>query len=58
MGEIIFKIISIAIRAISPELRQVLRNVFVSLEDAAKKTDNKFDDVLVAILGAIFDISD
>lgn len=58
MEKIIFTILTIAISAISPELRKVLVNIFVSLKQAAASTDNQFDDLLVAILGALLDISD
>ncbi|MBA7581964.1 hypothetical protein ES708_23881 [subsurface metagenome] len=58
MEKIIFSILTVAVTAISPELRKVLVNIFHSLNAAAKATDNKFDDLLVAILGALLDVSE
>ena len=56
MEKIMFSILKVAVTAISPELRKVLKNIFLSLEAAASKTENQFDDLLVAILGALLDI--
>lgn len=58
MEKIIFKILAVAISAISPELRKVLQNVFVSLKQSAASTDNQWDDLLVAMLGAILAFED
>jgi hypothetical protein len=58
MEKIIFAILGIAISAISPELRKVLVNVFKSLMAAAAATDNKFDDLVVALLGALLGIDE
>ncbi|MBA7534490.1 hypothetical protein ES705_26738 [subsurface metagenome] len=56
MEKIIFRIIMIALKSISPELRNVLAGVYNTLKKQADATDNKFDDVLVRILGALFDL--
>lgn len=53
MEKIIFTIVRAAVRAASPELRKVIKNVFVSLRQAAAATDNQWDDMLVEILGAV-----
>ncbi|MBA7570545.1 hypothetical protein ES708_12297 [subsurface metagenome] len=56
MEKIIFSIIMIALKAISPELRNVLAGLYNNLKKQAEATDNKFDDLLVSIIGAIFDL--
>ena len=53
MEKIIFVIIRAAVRAISPELRNVLAGVITSLQKSAASTDNKWDDILVEILAAV-----
>lgn len=58
MEKIVFTILRVAVRAISPKLREVLKNVFVSLKQAAAATDNKWDDLLVDVLGVILAIED
>lgn len=55
MEKIVITIIKVAVKAISPKLREVLQNVFVSLKQAAAATDNQWDDMLVEVLGAILD---
>lgn len=39
---------------ISPELRELLESMLDKLEAKAKATPNKFDDLLVSLLKAIF----
>ena len=56
MEKIIFSILKTAVKAISPQLRAQITGLYNSLKKAADSTDNQFDDLLVAILGALLDI--
>ncbi len=58
MEKIILLIITAALRAISPELRNVLAGVVTSLKKSAASTDNPWDDLLVEVLGAVLGIKD
>ncbi len=58
MEKIIFSILKTAVKAISPQLRTQITGLYASLKKAADSTENQFDDLLVAILGALLDIND
>lgn len=58
MEKLLFVIIGIAVKAVSPTLRGILTGMFQQLSDAAAKTDNKWDDLLVEILGVLLGIKD
>ena len=58
MGTLIFKIIQVAVRSITPELRNILVGALNSLKKAAASTDSPWDDLLVEILLALLDASD
>ena len=58
MGSIIFKIIKLAVRAITPELRNVLVGALNSLEKAAASTPSEWDDILVQILKSLLGSDD
>ncbi len=51
-------IIQILLTVISPELRKLIVDFILSLADAAAKTDNPLDDIIVGILISIFGIKD
>ncbi|MBA7579400.1 hypothetical protein ES708_21270 [subsurface metagenome] len=58
MGTIIFRIIKMAVRAITPELRNVLVGALNSLEKAAASTPSEWDDILVQILKSLLGSDD
>jgi len=58
MEKILFKIIRAAVRAISPQLRVVLKSALDKLAEAAKGTPNEWDDLLVEVLAVILDGED
>jgi len=53
---IFLKILPTLIENVSPALREVVVSYIKELEKAAQKSNNKFDDLLVSLLKAIFDI--
>lgn len=58
MGELIFKILRSAIKAISPELRQSLVGLYESLKDTAANTETQWDDLFVEVLGVLLGIEE
>ena len=58
MGELLFRIIKTTVSALSPELRQVLINVYGSLKTAADKTDSLWDNLFVDVLGVLLGIEE
>lgn len=46
----IFELLRKFLKMISPQLRAAIEKALTELEAAAAKTDNKLDDLLVAIL--------
>ena len=50
MNEWILKLIGLIFSVASPELRKLLEQWIVTLEQQAKATKNPWDDVLVALL--------
>ena len=58
MEKIIFTILKAAVRAISPELRNVLQGFYTQLKKSAASTENQWDDLLVSVLGVILDFED
>jgi len=53
MNEWILRLIGLVVTVASPELRKVLEDWLNTLEAQAKKTDNPWDDILVAMLKTI-----
>ena len=53
MNEWIFRLIGLIIAVASPELRESLKTWLDTLEKQAAKTDNPWDDILVAMLRTI-----
>ncbi len=53
---IFLRVLPTLIENISPALREIIVNYIKELEKAAQKSDNRFDDLLVDLLKAIFDI--
>lgn len=51
-------IIQLLLKAISPQLRKLFVDFILGLSDAAAKTDNPIDDVVVAVLIVAFAIND
>ena len=58
MGELLFRIIKTTVNALSPELRQVLTNVYASLKTAANATDSLWDNLFVDVLGVLLGIEE
>ena len=58
MEKVIITVVRIALRAISPQLRTVLRSGIDKLEEAAKATPNEWDDLLVWVLNALLGYED
>lgn len=50
MNEWIFRLITMVVTVMSPELRKGLEDVINNLEVQAKKTANPWDDILVGLL--------
>lgn len=55
MGTIIFKIIMVAVRAVTPELKNLLSGTLSQLRKQAKATASPWDDLLVEILYSLLD---
>ena len=55
-AKLIEKLLPLFLSRISNELREAIIKAVLDLEKRAKKTSNKFDDFLVAVLKAILDI--
>lgn len=53
MNQWIFRLIGLIIAVASPELRKGLEDWLNTLEKQAAKTDNPWDDILVAMLRTI-----
>lgn len=53
MNQWIFRLIGLIIAVASPELRKGLDEWLTTLEKQAAKTDNPWDDILVAMLRTI-----
>ena len=51
--EVITRLIQEMVNIASPEIRQLLQKLIVSLEEHAKATPNPWDNILVAILKTI-----
>lgn len=58
MFTVIFKILKIAVRAATPEIREQARNLYTHLKGEAAKTKNPIDDILVEILGSLLGFDD
>ncbi len=58
MGNIIVTIIRLAVRAISPELRNLLVGSLASLKSQAEATASPWDDILVQILISLLGTED
>jgi len=56
MNEILFRLIGLIVKVISPELRVRLLKYIAQLEADAKETTNDWDDILVVILKAVLNI--
>jgi len=56
MNEILFRLIGLIIKVISPELRAELLKFVAQLEARAKATTNDWDDVLVGVLKLVLNI--
>lgn len=50
MNEWLLRLIGMVVNVASPELRKMLEQWFIQLEQQAKKTANPWDDILVAML--------
>ncbi len=55
MGTLIFKIIQLAVRAITPELRNRLVGALADLKKQAAATESPWDDLLIQILITMLD---
>jgi len=53
MNELLLRIIVLVVTMMSPALRTVVTEFLHRLETEAKKTDNPWDDILVAILKSL-----
>lgn len=58
MGNVILRVLGIALAAISPELRDTMRQGVTALKNAARETANPWDDLLVEVLAAILGFGD
>lgn len=58
MGELIFKIIRSALKAISPTMRDALRVYYRKLEELAAKTETEWDDLFLEVLGVLLGIDE
>jgi len=52
--KLLSSLLPIIIKMITPDLKNLLNDAIASLEEKARETDNKFDDVLVAALKSLF----
>jgi hypothetical protein len=50
MNEWMFRLITLVVTVMSPELRKELESWLNSIEAGAKKTSNPWDDILVGML--------
>ncbi|GAI82908.1 unnamed protein product [marine sediment metagenome] len=50
MNDWIIRLIGLIVSVASPELRKTLDQWLITLEETAKKTPNKWDDILVGML--------
>lgn len=50
MNEWLFRLITMIVTVMSPELRKGLEDVINGLETQAKRTENPWDDILVGLL--------
>ena len=50
--------LGVVVSAISPAVREAVEAGVAKIEEAAKKTTNKIDDLAVDLLKAILDMSD
>lgn len=50
MNEWLLRLITLIVGVASPELRKMLQQWLVTLEEQAKATKNPWDDILVALL--------
>ncbi len=58
MGNVIIRIITVAVKAISPELRNLLSGTLSQLKKQAEATDNPWDDLFVDILITLLDVKE
>lgn len=58
MGKIIFLIINAALTAVSPAIRALLTRFYNDLKAEALKSDNKWDDLLMMVVGVLFHFED
>ncbi len=56
MGTIILSFLKVAVKAISPELRNIIVGSLASWADTAEQTASPWDDLLVQFLSAILDV--
>lgn len=56
MNEWLFRLITMILSLISPELRQGLTDWVIKLEADAKETSNPWDDIFVGLLKSVLGI--
>jgi len=58
MEKILLLILRAVLRAVTPQLRSIIVEFLGRLREAAIKTPNEWDDVLVAVLSALLAVED
>jgi hypothetical protein len=56
MQSILIKFLPLILAQLSPALRELMVNQIINLREAAKKTDNPYDDFAVELLAAILTV--
>jgi len=56
MDNLVYKLISLIVTVISPELKKGLTDLVVKLDADAKKTSNPWDDMFVGVLKMLLGI--
>ncbi|MGE4413658.1 MAG: hypothetical protein AB7E45_08250 [Candidatus Caldatribacteriota bacterium] len=49
-NKLFFDVLSKVLAGASPEIRNMIKNFLIDLEEKAKKTENPIDDILVMLL--------
>jgi len=57
MNEWILRLIALVVNSASPELRTMIKEWVLELEKRAKETPNPMDDILVALIKVVLNIT-
>lgn len=49
-GGLIWSLLELALKSISPQIKELVRDFVKRIEEAAQKTSNPIDDILVMLL--------